>query len=110
MQFYFLNYFFTKRNIAFLCSYYINKSKLYQNYPNPFNPSKSISFNLNQRDQVRIDIFNVLGQHVQTLLNEIRDSGKHSIEWHAGDLSSGVYIYRLVSNTIIISKPMMLIK
>ena len=67
------------------------------NFPNPFNPETTLSFTLDQPSHVRLGIFNVKGQHVATLLNEHRDSGRHSIVWNAADCPSGVYFARLVT-------------
>ena len=55
--------------------------QLFQNYPNPFNPNTTISYSLNQGGSVRIDIFNILGQKIRTLLNDAQSCGVHSILW-----------------------------
>jgi hypothetical protein len=73
---------------------------LYQNYPNPFNPATSIKFALPQESRVNIEIYNVIGQRVRTLLNENLKAGYHSVEWIGRDdfgrlLGSGVYLLRL---------------
>jgi hypothetical protein len=88
---------------------------LEQNYPNPFNPTTSISFSLPSAQHVKLEIYNVQGQKVRTLVDEMRSAGEHSIEWDAtsdaGDkVASGVYFYRLTAGDYVISKKMTLLK
>ncbi len=71
---------------------------VFQNYPNPFNPSTTIRFVLPLRSRVTLEIYNVLGQKVKTLLDDVRDSGAHSIVWNA-DTPSGIYFYRVTATT-----------
>ena len=71
-----------------------------QNYPNPFNPSTIIPYQLPTATQVQIDVFNVLGQHVATLVDAERQAGFHAAKWDATDaagqaMAAGVYLYRL---------------
>ncbi|NNE46168.1 MAG: T9SS type A sorting domain-containing protein [Rhodothermales bacterium] len=68
---------------------------LYQNYPNPFATSTTISFSLPRATTLRLDVYNVQGQLVDRLPPRYLPSGHHQVEWHAGDLSSGVYYYIL---------------
>jgi hypothetical protein len=68
---------------------------LSQNYPNPFNPSTTITFTLPQRGRVRLEIFNLLGEKVATVLDEVRAPGTHSVHWQPQNLPSGTYLYRL---------------
>ena len=68
---------------------------LKQNYPNPFNPSTIIQFTLPEAGKVQLDVFNVLGQRVTTLISEPRKAGTHTVHWQADKLSSGIYFYRL---------------
>jgi len=89
--------------------------ELSQNYPNPFNPSTTISYNLPRRSDVTIEIFNLLGQRVRTLVDESQSSGPHQVEWDGTDetgspVSSGVYLYRLKAGESVQSKKMMLLK
>lgn len=73
---------------------------LYQNFPNPFNPSTTIQFDLGAASNVTLKVFNVLGQEIATLLrNEDLDDGAHEVEFHAGELPSGVYLYRLTAES-----------
>jgi|11_taG_2_1085331.scaffolds.fasta_scaffold00041_6 hypothetical protein len=85
--------------------------ELQQNYPNPFNPSTSIAFGLPQSGKVTLEVFDVLGRKVATLLNgENKNVGRHTVNFDARNLSSGMYIYRLQTGNTIISKKLTLIK
>jgi hypothetical protein len=73
---------------------------LYQNYPNPFNPTTTIKFALPVDSKVAVEVYNLLGQRVRTLMNETQAAGYHVIEWdgkddHARSLSSGVYFVKM---------------
>jgi len=84
---------------------------LAQNYPNPFNPSTMISFTLPVASDVRLTVYNSLGQKVATVLNQQRfTAGMHNISFDAGNLASGVYIYRLEANNFKADRKMVLIK
>jgi hypothetical protein len=83
---------------------------LNQNYPNPFNPSTNISYTLPEKADVELSIFNMLGQKVATVINQTQDAGTYTINWQAGSVSSGVYIYRLTAGGNTFTKRMMLIK
>ena len=69
--------------------------KLSQNYPNPFNPSTKIEFSLPQKAQVKLVIYNSLGEEVVTLLNKEMNAGYHSVKFDASNLTSGIYLYRI---------------
>ena len=90
--------------------------KLLQNYPNPFNPTTSIGYHLPENTIVRIEIFNFLGQKVKTLINnQLQDAGEYSVNWDGTNysgvsVSSGVYIYYLITHRIWTSKKMLLIR
>lgn len=89
--------------------------KLGNNYPNPFNPSTNINFSIAKNENVRIDIFNSLGQLVKTLLNENLSQGNYSVNWNGENfdnkkVSSGIYIYKLQSGIFSQSKMMVLQK
>ncbi|GAB5407768.1 MAG: hypothetical protein BalsKO_01330 [Balneolaceae bacterium] len=84
--------------------------KLNQNYPNPFNPSTNISFELPEAGSVQLKVYNMLGQEVASLVEGRMNSGNHSVNFDASQLSSGVYIYRLIVGSQSITKKMMLIK
>ena len=84
--------------------------ELYQNYPNPFNPNTQIDFIVPETANVQLQIYNILGQKVQTLKNERMAPGYYSITFEANSLSSGVYIYQLQMGNKIITKRMLLLK
>jgi len=75
----------------------LNNFSLDQNYPNPFNPTTKIKFNLQSDSHVTIDIFNIIGQKVSSLINKDMNAGEHSIEFNASNLTTGVYIYRFTA-------------
>ena len=83
---------------------------LSQNYPNPFNPSTKISFALPKAGNVKLVVYDILGREVAVLVNEFRTSGNHSVEFNAGNLASGVYLYRIESGTFTDTKKMLLVK
>ena len=89
---------------------------LHQNYPNPFNPSTQISFDVPEGSElIRLNIYNILGKKVSTLLNNVMSPGKHKIEWNAKDnegnpVASGIYFYELSSSSFTARKKMLLIR
>jgi hypothetical protein len=83
---------------------------LYQNYPNPFNPSTTISYSLGSTGNVKISIYNLLGQHVATVVNESKGPGSYRAEWNASRMASGMYFYELKANNYTSVKKMMLLK
>ena len=93
-----------------------NQFALHQNYPNPFNPSTQISFDVPEGSElIRLNIYNILGKKVSTLLNNVLSPGKHKIEWNAKDndgnpVASGIYFYELSSSSFTARKKMLLIR
>ncbi len=83
---------------------------LYQNYPNPFNPSTTIKFALPVDSRVKINVYNSLGQLVETLVDKEMESGYHEVNFDASRLTSGVYLYQLQAGEYISSRKMVLIK
>lgn len=88
---------------------------LEQNYPNPFNPATEISYSLPERSHVRLDIFNLLGQRVATLVNTIQSPGNYTTSWNGTDessdaVASGIYFYRLEASDNVDVKKMVLLK
>jgi hypothetical protein len=86
------------------------KYLLSQNYPNPFNPSTTISFTLPQSGNVNLTIFDAAGREIEEIANKEFSAGTHSINYNAGNLSSGVYLYRITSGTFTQVNKMMLLK
>ena len=84
--------------------------ELHQNYPNPFNPATVIMFDLPQPSEVRLDVFNVMGQRVATVAKGIHEAGRHSVEFDASQLSSGVYVYRLQAGPVSLTRKMTIIQ
>lgn len=70
---------------------------LYQNYPNPFNPSTIIKYDLPAASNVKINVYNLLGQKVTSLQDAYKPAGRYSISFNAGHLSSGIYFYSIES-------------
>lgn len=81
-----------------------------QNYPNPFNPTTAIKFGLPAASQVRITIFNMLGQEVATLLDKRMDAGVHLLQFDLNNLSTGIYVFRIQAGEWIELKRMALVK
>ena len=86
------------------------KFELAQNFPNPFNPETAIRFTLPTACNVRLTIYNLLGQEVKSLVNAFKEAGTHIINFNASDFNSGVYIYKLEANGVTQTRKMTLIK
>ncbi len=87
------------------------------NFPNPFNPSTTISFSLTAKDakNTKLEIYNLKGQKVKTLVNEELSAGKHSVVWNGTDdsdksVSSGIYFYKMRAGSYTSTKKMILMK
>ena len=90
---------------------------LHQNYPNPFNPSTTIRFGLPNESFVKLEIYNSLGQLVQTLVNEVLSTHYYEVKWEAGNIPTGLYFYKIIAtdinnpnNKLIQTRKMMLVK
>jgi len=80
------------------------------NYPNPFNASTNIKFTLPNSSDVKIDIYDIHGRRVSTIVNEHLFAGYHSVIWNPEDLSSGAYFYRIEAGEYETSQKMMLLR
>jgi hypothetical protein len=87
-----------------------NISSLAQNYPNPFNAVTNIPVTLSQTADVRLDIFNLLGERVAILLDKRLQAGTYRVSWDAGGMASGTYLVRLSTDSEMQTRRMMLIK
>jgi hypothetical protein len=88
---------------------------LYQNYPNPFNPSTVINFSIGNKGNVRLEVFDVLGRLVTTLVNQEMQAGSYRVVWEGNDrdgakVSSGIYFYRIRAGSFTASKKMLMLK
>lgn len=84
---------------------------LYQNHPNPFNPKTKIIFGLPRQSKVSLNIYTILGELVSELIpNEVLETGYHEMEFDGSNLSSGMYLYRLIADNYTLTKKMLLVK
>ncbi len=83
---------------------------LEQNYPNPFNPSTSISYSIPEYSYITIKVFDILGNEIETLVNEEKPAGQYEVTWTAAYLPSGVYFCQLKAGEFISTKKMLLLK
>jgi len=83
---------------------------LSQNYPNPFNPTTIISYQVPQNSFVNLKIFDVLGNEIKELINENKQPGYYEVQFNAGELTSGVYFYRLSAGNFFETKKMVVVK
>jgi photosystem II stability/assembly factor-like uncharacterized protein len=93
----------------------VDKFSLEANYPNPFNPSTKIKYSIpvnrnRENSFIRLNVYNLLGEEVATLVNEVQKAGTYEVEFNASMLTSGIYIYRLQSDKLLESRKMLLIK
>ncbi|NUN07842.1 MAG: T9SS type A sorting domain-containing protein [Ignavibacteriaceae bacterium] len=87
-----------------------DKFNLMQNYPNPFNPATTITFDIAEQSDVSLVVYNMLGQQVATLFSGDLTAGRHSVNFNAAGLASGIYLYQLVTNNYTVTKKMTLLK
>jgi len=83
---------------------------IYPAYPNPFNNSTIISFKLPEKSQVKINVFNIVGEEVKTLVNSEMQPGLHKIRWNADEVPSGVYFYAIETKNFVETRKLILLK
>ena len=83
---------------------------LSQNYPNPFNPSTSIKYSVPESGNIRLSVFNIVGEEVAVLAEGFTQAGFYEVSFDASNLSTGVYLYKLQSANSVQTKKMMLLK
>jgi hypothetical protein len=88
----------------------INTFNLFQNYPNPFNPVTNIQYQIAEKQLVTLKIYDVIGNEIAVLINEVKDAGTYNVEFNADRFSSGVYYYTLKAGSFISTKKMILLK
>lgn len=89
--------------------------ELAQNYPNPFNPATTIRFGLPEESPVRLTVFNILGQKIAELVQDVRPAGYHTITWDGRNtlgqkVASGIYLYRLETRDLVTTRKMIMLK
>jgi Secretion system C-terminal sorting domain len=89
---------------------YIFSFSLNQNYPNPFNPSTTISYQLSAEGLVSLKVYDVLGKEISTLVNEIKQSGAHEVNFDASGYTSGIYLYKMTVNNFTQTRKMIVLK
>ena len=87
-----------------------NDFALEQNYPNPFNPSTQINFNVANRSNVKLTVFDILGREVATLVDKEMMPGKYNVVFDAGDLPAGIYFYKIQAGKYSQTNKMILLK
>jgi len=84
--------------------------KLHQNYPNPFNPMTALKYDLPVSGHVSLKVFNIVGQVVATLVDEIKPAGQHAVMWNPEGLASGVYLYRIQAGRFTQTRKLLLLR
>jgi hypothetical protein len=83
---------------------------LEQNYPNPFNSHTAIHFELTRESAITLDIFDITGRKITTLVDNVMEPGKYDIIWDADEMVSGIYFYRIITDDTRIIRKMVLVK
>ncbi|MBN2090764.1 glycosyl hydrolase 53 family protein, partial [candidate division KSB1 bacterium] len=89
---------------------FVTNFRLYQNYPNPFNPKTTIKYSLKSSGHVSLKVFNMSGQNIATLVDQIQNAGEYGLDFDASKLASGIYIYKLETANESLSRKMFLMK
>ena len=91
-----------------------DKFELYQNYPNPFNPSTTIKYDIAQAGHVSLDVYNILGQQVATLVDGMQPAGRYSVLWDGrtrnGATATGIYFLRIRAENYVKTIKMLMLK
>jgi len=87
-----------------------NKTRLFQNYPNPFNPNTTINYHIAELSYVSLNVYDVLGNKITTLVNEDKLAGSYEIEFDGSNLASGIYIYKLQAGSFVETMKMILLR
>jgi hypothetical protein len=96
--------------VSILGNEIIDSFELFANYPNPFNPVTTIEYQLPENSEIRLKVFDLSGNLIQTLVSEHQTSGYYTVFFNAVDLSSGMYLYQLHAGNEVITKKMLLLK
>ena len=84
--------------------------ELYQNYPNPFNPTTVIRYGIPKESNVKLVVYNILGEMVKTLVENKQKAGSYEVNFNASNLATGIYIYRIQAGQFVETKKMVLMK
>lgn len=87
-----------------------SENYLHQNYPNPFNSRTKIEFDITEKQLVKLEVYNILGKKIETLINKTLEAGRYTILFNSGNVSSGIYYYRLSTAIFSASKMMIILK
>ena len=87
-----------------------NFYSLSQNFPNPFNPTTSITYSIPENSNVKLDIYNILGKKILTLVDKYQSIGKYTVEFDAAELTSGIYLYKIKTQNFESAKKMIFLK
>ncbi len=99
-----------KQPISPISNYIPNQYVLYQNYPNPFNPITTITYDIPKDDFVKIEVFDIKGQKMASLIDKFKDAGRHKLAFDGSDLASGIYFYHIQAGEYQDVKKMVLLK
>jgi hypothetical protein len=84
--------------------------QMYQNYPNPFNSTTTIRYTIPKRAMVRLEVYDIKGHKITTLVNAYQSAGNHKVRWNANNVVSGEYFYQIEIDSYKIVRKMILVK